>query len=117
MNVNCDSPRALSIQPKPFQILDLPQVVLTKGEGFFRKSAQGVEIGTSVLLRNFDKIRICVGKNYKTIVSVTYERGDNRLTSLKLCFFFSVWGPREQFTQFIGLIVNTAASILVRTNL
>ena len=38
-----------------FQILDLPQVVLTKGGGFFRKSTQAVEIGTSVLLRKFEK--------------------------------------------------------------
>ena len=37
-----------------FQILDLPQVVLTKGRGFIRKSTQAIEIGTSVLLRNFE---------------------------------------------------------------
>ena len=50
-----------------FQILDLPQVVLTKGGGFFRKSTQAVGIGTSVLLRNFEKNKDLLGKIIKLL--------------------------------------------------
>ena len=52
----------------------------------------------SVLLRNIQNIRICMGKNKKPIVSVTYENErisiKKQLTLLKMCVTSLLCGPR-----------------------
>jgi len=72
MNVNSDLPRALSIQPKLLNI----SLATSRPHG-------GRRLFSKVYPSSRNRNISIVGQNYKTIVSVTYERGDSRLTSVK----------------------------------